>query len=179
MRSVHVAVELPGVSPAAGYGQVKQFARYPELVPVVRAVTVHDGSTDAGAGDGSGEETSDWEVYFRNGILRWTESDRFDPADLAIAFTQLDGDFEEFEGEWRISQRPGGCLVDFRAGFDFGIPSLAGILDPVAERVIKETIARVVIGLFGGAGHVVGDEALAHAVSLPPAEIPLAGAGAV
>jgi ribosome-associated toxin RatA of RatAB toxin-antitoxin module len=171
MRSVHVAVELPGVSAAAGYGQVKRFARYPELVPVVRAVTVH--------GAGADEESSDWEVYFRNGILRWTESDRFDPAGLAIAFTQLDGDFDRFEGEWRISSRGDGCLVDFSAGFDFGIPSLAGILDPVAERVIKETIARVVIGLFGGAGHVVGDQALAHAVSLPPAEIPLARAGAV
>ncbi|GGQ49022.1 type II toxin-antitoxin system RatA family toxin [Streptomyces mutabilis] len=171
MRSVHVAVELPGISPVAGYEQVKQFARYPELVPVVRAVTVHQGGAD--------EETSDWEVYFRNGILRWTESDRFDPVDLAITFTQLDGDFEAFQGQWRISSSAAGCLVDFQAEFDFGIPSLAGILEPVAERVIKETIARVVIGLFGGAGRVVGDEALAHAVALAPADIQPAGAQAV
>lgn len=168
MRSVHVTVELPGVAPAAGYDKVKQFARYPELVPVVRAVTVREA--------GAEEETSDWEVYFRNGILRWTESDRFDPDGLEIVFTQIDGDFDAFQGQWRISATDAGCLVDFRAEFDFGIPSLAGILDPVAERVIKETIARVVIGLFGGSGHVVGDEALAHAVSLPPADIHLAGA---
>ncbi|MCD9904423.1 SRPBCC family protein [Streptomyces sp. MT29] len=168
MRSVHVAVELSGTAPANGYDQVRQFARYPELAPVVRAVTVHEISAD--------EETSDWEVYFRNGILRWTESDHFDPVGLAIAFTQLDGDFDSFEGTWRISGTENGCVVDFHAEFDFGIPSLAGILDPVAERVIKETIARVVIGLFGGRGTVVGDEALARAVARPPVEAQLAGA---
>jgi ribosome-associated toxin RatA of RatAB toxin-antitoxin module len=165
MRSVHVIVELPGVSPAQGYERVKEFAGYPELVPVIRSVTVHEISAD--------EETSDWEVYFRNGILRWTESDHFDPDSRRITFVQLDGDFDEFEGGWIIEPAGDGCTVDFRADFDFGIPSLAGILDPVAERVIKETIARVIIGLFG-TGHVVGDAALAHAVSLPPAPIPLA-----
>jgi ribosome-associated toxin RatA of RatAB toxin-antitoxin module len=168
MRSVHVAVELAGVPPDGGYAQVKQFDRYPELVPVVRAVSVHPQSAD--------EETSDWEVYFRNGILRWTESDRFDPAHLTISFTQLDGDFDTFSGSWEIAATPAGCVVRFDADFDFGIPSLAGIIDPVAERVIKETIARVVIGLFDGNGRVVGDDALAHAVSLPPAEIKLVGA---
>ncbi|MFD3412998.1 type II toxin-antitoxin system RatA family toxin [Streptomyces cyaneofuscatus] len=168
MRSVHVAVELSGTAPADGYDQVRQFARYPELAPVVRAVTVHEISAD--------EETSDWEVYFRNGILRWTESDHFDPVGLTIAFTQIDGDFDSFEGTWRISSTENGCVVDFLAEFDFGIPSLAGILDPVAERVIKETIARVVIGLFGGRGTVVGDEALARAVAGPPVGAQLAGA---
>ncbi|AYN35343.1 cyclase [Streptomyces albus] len=163
-----MAVELSGTSPAEGYDQVRQFARYPELAPVVRAVTIHEISDD--------KETSDWEVYFRNGILRWTESDHFDPDNLSIDFTQLDGDFDSFEGTWRIESGENGCVVDFRADFDFGIPSLAGILDPVAERVIKETIARVVIGLFGGNGTVVGDEALAQAVALPPAEVQLAGA---
>ncbi|WP_424217657.1 type II toxin-antitoxin system RatA family toxin (plasmid) [Streptomyces sp. BI20] len=167
MRSVHVAVALPQVSPEAGYEQVRRFARYPELAPVVRSVIVREG--------GAGGEVSDWEVYFRNGILRWTESDRFDPDRLSITFAQLDGDFDSFAGVWRVEAAGSGCLVDFGAEFDFGIPSLAGILDPVAERVIKETIARVVLGLFGGEGTVVGDEALARAVALPAAEIPLAG----
>ncbi len=40
--------------------------------------------------------------------------------------------------------------VAFAADFDFGIPSLEGILDPIAERVIKETVAWAVIGLFPG-----------------------------
>ncbi|MEU9206519.1 SRPBCC family protein [Streptomyces sp. NPDC048415] len=161
MRSVDVTIGVPGIAADAVYDRVKEFARYPDLAPVVRSVTVHDISEV--------EETSDWEVYFRNGILRWTESDHFDRQALTITFTQLDGDFESFDGTWRIFVAGEEVRVGFRADFDFGIPSLAGILEPVAERVIKETIARVVLGLFAS-GSVVGDEALARAVATGPAQ---------
>ncbi|MGW6054735.1 type II toxin-antitoxin system RatA family toxin [Streptomyces sp. NPDC055189] len=156
MRSVDVTIGVPGIAAEAVYDRVKEFARYPELAEVVRSVTVHDIS--------EAQETSSWEVYFRNGILRWTEADRFDRTALTIAFVQLDGDFEVFKGTWHIIDTENEVRVVFRAEFDFGIPSLAGILEPVAERVIKETIARVVLGLFAS-GRVVGDEALAHAVA--------------
>ncbi|MFJ9721161.1 type II toxin-antitoxin system RatA family toxin [Streptomyces sp. NPDC101209] len=158
MRSVDVTIAVPGIAPDAVYDRVREFARYPDLAPVVRSVTVHDISDE--------EETSDWEVYFRNGILRWSESDRFDQSALTITFAQLDGDFESFTGTWRISRRGEEVRVGFDAEFDFGIPSLAGILDPVAERVIRETIARVVLGLFPE-GSVVGDEVLARTVAEP------------
>jgi ribosome-associated toxin RatA of RatAB toxin-antitoxin module len=158
MRSVDVTIGVPAIAPAAVYDRVKEFSCYPDLAPVVRSVVVHDISEV--------EETSDWEVYFRNGILRWTESDRFDPQALTITFTQLDGDFESFDGRWRVSPEGDEVRVGFQAEFDFGIPSLAGILEPVAERVIKETIARVVLGLFPE-GAVVGDDALARAVAEP------------
>ncbi|MEV6752683.1 SRPBCC family protein [Streptomyces sp. NPDC051214] len=160
MRSVDVTIGVPGIAAEAVYDRVAEFARYPELSPVVLSVTVHDLSDT--------EETSAWEVYFRNGILRWTESDHFDRPALTITFTQLDGDFEVFEGTWRITAASGEVRVGFRAAFDFGIPSLAGILEPVAERVIKETIAQVVLGLFPS-GAVLDDQALARAVGGGPA----------
>lgn len=143
MRSAQLTVRITGVDPGTAYERVKDFARYPELSPVVRSVVVHPQEGD--------EEHSDWEVYFRNGILRWTEADTFDATQRAIVFRQLHGDFEEFTGTWTVRPDGGGCLVEFAAEFDFGIPSLAGILDPVAERVLKETIAVVLTSLFPGA----------------------------
>ncbi|WP_406002935.1 type II toxin-antitoxin system RatA family toxin [Streptomyces sp. NBC_00829] len=156
MRSAHVNLRIEGADAEAAFDRIGDFARYSQLTDVVRDVKVHRLSDE--------EETSEWQVYFRNGILRWTETDRFDRADLTISFEQIDGDFAEFSGNWRISADGSGCLVAFGAEFDFGIPSLAGILDPVAERVFKETIARVVIGLFDGAT-VLGDEPVARAVA--------------
>ncbi|GAB2819330.1 type II toxin-antitoxin system RatA family toxin [Streptomyces daliensis] len=155
MRSVDVALSLPEADPEEVYERVKQFARYPDLVPEVRSVVTHEIT--------EGRATSDWEVYFRNGILRWSEADEFDRNALTIDFAQLDGDFELFTGTWRISATERGARVDFQADFDFGMPSLQGILDPVAERVIRETIARIVLGLFG-TGTVLDDAALARAV---------------
>ncbi|MFC9425513.1 type II toxin-antitoxin system RatA family toxin [Streptomyces sp. NPDC056987] len=157
MRSVHVTVRVHGIDAAAAYERVGAFGRYPELSEVIRSVTSRRVSDR--------EEVSDWEVHFRNGILSWSETDLFDRASLTIGFEQIDGDFAEFSGAWRLTQDGPDCLVAFDAEFDFGIPSLAGILDPVAERVLKETIARVVISLFGGDAAVAGDEAVARAVA--------------
>ncbi|WP_432095811.1 type II toxin-antitoxin system RatA family toxin [Streptomyces sp. bgisy100] len=156
MRTAEVLLRIDGVDPAAAFDRIHDFARYPEFTDVVRSVTVHEISPE--------EETSEWKVYFRNGILGWTEADRFDRESLVISFEQIDGDFAEFSGSWRISADGPNTLVAFSADFDFGIPSLAGILDPVAQRVFKETIARVIIGLFGGAT-VLGDETVARAVA--------------
>ncbi|MFK0288914.1 type II toxin-antitoxin system RatA family toxin [Streptomyces sp. NPDC090442] len=166
MRNASVVLRIEGIAPETVFERIHDFARYPEFTDVVRNVTVHQVSER--------EETSDWEVYFRNGILRWTESDRFDRAGLAIAFEQVDGDFAEFTGSWRIGTDGPDSLVDFSADFDFGIPSLAGILDPVAQRVFKETITRVVFGLFEGRVSVVGDDAVARAVAAPTAPVPSA-----
>jgi ribosome-associated toxin RatA of RatAB toxin-antitoxin module len=157
MRSTQLTIRVHDIDPGPAFDRVKDFSRYPLLTDVVRSVTVHAVAED--------EENSEWEVYFRNGILRWTEVDRFDRHGLTISFDQLDGDFAEFCGTWRISVDPAGCLIHFAAEFDFGIASLAGILDPVAERVLKETIARVVIGLFDDT-EVVGDERLARTLGL-------------
>ncbi|MER8072806.1 SRPBCC family protein [Streptomyces sp. NPDC094034] len=157
MRSVQVRVRVHGVAAEAAFDQVGAFSRYSEFTEVIRSVTSR---RESGT-----EEVSDWEVYFRNGVLCWTEADRFDRDALTITFEQIDGDFAEFAGVWRLVADGEDCVVDFSAEFDFGIPSLAGILDPVAERVFKETIARVVISLFAGNASVVGDEAVARAVA--------------
>jgi ribosome-associated toxin RatA of RatAB toxin-antitoxin module len=172
MRNVTLRARVPAASLDNCFSRISDFARYPELVDVVRSVTVHPIAPD-------GTEHSDWEVYFRSGILRWSEADRKDGAGHAITFEQTDGDFDSFTGSWSVGAEGGEAdasetedgrpeerqvTVTFRAGFDFGIPSLAGILDPIAERVFKETIARVLAGLFG-AVQVIGDPATARALA--------------
>ncbi|MBI1758709.1 MAG: SRPBCC family protein [Actinobacteria bacterium] len=142
MRSVQLRVRAPYVAPAVAFDRISDFAAYPDLVDVVRSVTVHPVRPD-------GLVPSDWAVHFRSGILRWSEVDRFDRGVLTIAFDQTSGDFEEFSGLWQVQPAGSGCEVRFDAGFDFGIPSLAGILDPIAARVLTETIAAVLTGLLG------------------------------
>jgi ribosome-associated toxin RatA of RatAB toxin-antitoxin module len=142
MRNVQVRMSVP-VDAGQGFEKISDFACYPDLVDVVRSVIVHN--------DPAGPLTSDWEVYFRNGILRWAESDRLDRDGMLITFAQTDGDFDHFTGHWCIIPQDAGCHIHFAADFDFGIPSLAGILDPIAERTFQDTVFRIVAGLFGGA----------------------------
>ncbi|MEU4129744.1 type II toxin-antitoxin system RatA family toxin [Streptomyces wuyuanensis] len=162
MRSVELEHRSSTTGPHEAYERIRDFARYPELVDTVREVTVHPGEP-------GGPVRSDWEVNFRNGVLGWTEEDVFDDEGLTISFTQTDGDFEEFSGRWEVTaDGPTGCAVRFTARFDFGLPSLAGIIDPVAERVLRENIRLVLTSLLGAAA---GTPEAATAAGVPVAPV--------
>ncbi|MGW2726641.1 type II toxin-antitoxin system RatA family toxin [Streptomyces sp. NPDC001494] len=150
MRTVELSYDGTRLTPPEAYDRIRDFARYPELVDVVRSVAVHP------TGKGT-TVLSDWKVDFRNGVLAWTEQDDFDDAALTITFRQTDGDFESFEGRWEVAPRAsGGARVRFAAAFDFGLPSLAGIIDPVAERVLRETVEQILRALLGDAPAALG-----------------------
>ncbi|MBH1933789.1 SRPBCC family protein [Streptomyces sp. AV19] len=150
MRSVELKAHFDGVAPEDAYARIGDFARYPSLVTAIRRVTVHPATRP-------GRLHSDWEVDFRNGVLSWSEADSFDDERRVISFTQTTGDFETFTGEWEVRTEGDGCAVLFGAKFDFGLPSLAGIIDPVAERVLRETILSVLDGLLGAGSTSTGN----------------------
>jgi len=92
-----------------------------------------------------------WEIYFRNGLLRWSERDFYDDANTTLSFQQTDGDFDFFEGDWVITQADGDeVLLTFNATFDFGVPSLESIIDPVAIRVLRQAMSAIITKIFGG-----------------------------
>lgn len=92
-----------------------------------------------------------WEIYFRNGVLRWSERDFYDDPGTTLRFEQTEGDFELFRGDWVIEARDDGeVLLTFTATFDFGVPSLEAIIDPVAIRVLRTAMSRIIGQVFGG-----------------------------
>ncbi|WP_055527620.1 type II toxin-antitoxin system RatA family toxin [Streptomyces graminilatus] len=139
---------------------VGRWERFPELAPHVESTIVHATHPDPDC-------SSSWELHFRSGLLRWTERDEFDLGALEIRFEQTDGDFDSFQGTWKLTQLGADVAVSFTAEFDFGIPSLEGILDPIAERVIRETVAWSVTGMYPGSEVLDDDPGLAGA----PAEV--------
>jgi ribosome-associated toxin RatA of RatAB toxin-antitoxin module len=145
MRHVKLRALLRAVTPQEALEGVIRFERYAELAPHVQSSVVH---TDAATGAGR----SSWELHFRSGLLRWSESETVDRERLLVSFEQDGGDFEQFRGQWQIAAEGSDSTVAFDADFDFGIPSLEGILNPIAERVITETVAWALNGLFSDVG---------------------------
>lgn len=141
MRTVELEAVVASMPAAVVFGKVVEFGRYPELAPHVRSATVHQTLPEPYG-------RSSWELYFRSGLLRWSEGERFRREALRIEFEQETGDFDSFRGSWSLGQRGADTTVRFEAEFDFGIPSLEGILDPIAERVIRETVAWALVGMF-------------------------------
>ncbi|MEV7422226.1 MULTISPECIES: type II toxin-antitoxin system RatA family toxin [unclassified Streptomyces] len=151
MRHVLLEALVHGESAKDVLLAVLRWERYPELAPHVQSTTVHATYPEPDC-------SSSWELHFRSGLLRWTERDEILPDSLEIRFEQTEGDFDTFLGTWRLAQRGDDVSVRFEADFDFGIPSLEGILDPIAERVVKETIAWAVAGMYPGT-EILGDVA--------------------
>ena len=143
MRHVTIEALVPGADATDVFARVADFARYPEFTDAVREVTIRS------AVDGS--FISDWAVTFRNGIMRWSEQDTVDPERRVITFSQLDGDFESFEGSWRVDTAGPDVIVWFDAGFDLGMPSLAAVMDPIAEKALVQHIESILTGLVGPA----------------------------
>lgn len=141
MRHVEVHAFIRGVEALTVFDTLADFNHYARLVDVVRSVEL-DRPTD-------GQAHSSWVVEFRNGLLRWTEEDWFRRDELRLDFNQTEGDFEEFFGGWVLQDLPDGVETALVADFDFGVPSLASIVEPVAERVLTEVTQLILIGLFG------------------------------
>ncbi|HEV8638517.1 MAG TPA: SRPBCC family protein [Chloroflexota bacterium] len=140
MRHVEIELAAPGRGAAGVYRILCDFERYPEHTDAVRSVRIAHG--------GDGRLLSSWEVFFRGGILRWTEEDSFDPAGRAIRFRQTEGDLDHFVGAWEVAEGPDGCVIRFVADFDLGIPALSALLEPIAERALREAIGAIVAGLL-------------------------------
>jgi hypothetical protein len=153
MRSTRLRVALPTNDAGAALARIADFAAFPALAEDVRSVDVR--AWDALPEDVTGG-TSSWVVSFRRGVLSWVERDTVDSAAQRIDFQQVTGDFADFHGSWRVT--PGEVL--FEATYDFGIDSMAAILDPIAERVIKRVVRSALSGLFGEVVVLEGGEAL-------------------
>jgi ribosome-associated toxin RatA of RatAB toxin-antitoxin module len=144
MRHVIMHVHAAGITPDAAYARISDFTRYPELTETVLEVDLRPAGDDGAA-------VSTWTVRFRRGRLRWTERDVFDPAARRIDYDQISGDFAVMEGSWRVDPAPDhdGVVVRFEARFDLGMPTLAEILDPIAESTLRGNILLILTGLLG------------------------------
>ncbi|UVF77093.1 type II toxin-antitoxin system RatA family toxin [Gordonia mangrovi] len=86
---------------------------------------------------GPGEQISSWGVIFRRGVMQWRERDVIDHDARTISFSLIDGDLAYLEGHWSVEKHEAGCVITFRSEFDFGIPSMAAMLNPLAERELR------------------------------------------
>jgi ribosome-associated toxin RatA of RatAB toxin-antitoxin module len=136
MGNVRVEVMVAGVHPDTAFASLSDFSRYPKLTDVVRNVTVSEKD---------GHSVSHWEVNFRKGVMKWSERDTFDWDEREIVFVQTEGDPKSFSGRWHVVPGAGDTItVTFEADFDLGMPSIASIVEPIAERTLAENTRMII-----------------------------------
>jgi len=137
---VEMLAKVRGRLAAEIYPILCDFSTYASCVDAVRTISVEQLD---------GRFTSNWEVDFHGGIMRWKEEDIFLREQHAIQFRQLEGDVDHFSGEWRITNQDGGCRIEFRADFDLGVAGLSEVLDPIADAALRENVRGIIVGLLG------------------------------
>lgn len=87
---------------------------------------------------------SRWVTRLQGTRFSWTERDTFYPEAGRITFTQIAGDLKVFEGEWRLTTVAEGTQVTLDTEFEFGIPMLAPILNPIAKLTLRDNARSMV-----------------------------------
>lgn len=110
---------------------VKNIEDYPKFMKPVRAVKVLSRRGDV--------TDAEWEVELKGSLLCWSERETCFPDDHRIEFAQIEGDLEKFEGYWDLKAvSPRATEVELRVDFEIGIPMLRDMLNPVAEKALRE-----------------------------------------
>lgn len=109
---------------------IKDMEKYPEFMPDVVSVKVleREGNTTL----------TEWVTNVDGRVIRWKERDIIDDARCHIAYRQTEGDLKKFEGEWILEEVPEGTKVTLTVDFEFGIPMVAGLLNPILKKKVKD-----------------------------------------
>jgi ribosome-associated toxin RatA of RatAB toxin-antitoxin module len=91
---------------------------------------------------------AEWSVLLKGSILEWEEEEQLDHDAHKVVFKQLRGDLEFFDGYWTLEELgPNETRAHFEVEFEIGIPMLAEMLNPVAQRALEENGIEMLRGL--------------------------------
>jgi ribosome-associated toxin RatA of RatAB toxin-antitoxin module len=115
--------------------------KYQDTMDTVRSVRIVEQRDDR-------VRRAAWSVLLKGSILEWEEEEHLDPEAHRIGFRQLSGDLEHFDGRWALDEiGPERTTVLFEVVFEIGIPLLAEMLNPVAQRSLQENCTEMLRGI--------------------------------
>ena len=112
------------------YNIVKNMEAYPSFMNDLESVKILEKGADY--------TISHWISNVDGRRIVWTEKDNFYDAEKRITYKQTEGDLKKMEGEWRLTNSNEGVEVLLSVDFEFGIPMIAGLLNPILKRKVRE-----------------------------------------
>lgn len=112
------------------YDIISNMAGYPEFMKDLVSVEILE--------RGENYTVSHWVSNVDGRKIVWTEKDNFYPDDFKITYSQTEGDLKKMEGYWTLIPVEGGCEVTLAVDFEFGIPMIAGLLNPILKKKVRE-----------------------------------------
>lgn len=112
------------------YPILKDMTSYPAFMPDLVSVDLIERKDNT--------TVTKWVSNVDGRIIKWTELDVFDDANMHISYRQIEGDLKKFEGEWILTPAPTGTEIKLTVDFEFGIPMIAGLLNPILKKKVRD-----------------------------------------
>ncbi len=124
---------------ASVFEVVSDMESYPKFMKTIKAIRILE--------RGDGYTVSDWEARLQGARFHWVEKDLFDPEHYRITYDQTSGDLRVFRGYWQLEEVSDGTQVTLVTEFEFGVPMLSSLLNPVAKVAIKDNAKSMLDGI--------------------------------
>ena len=122
------------------YPIIKDMEKYPQFMADLVSVEVLERTPNT--------TTTRWVSNVDGRIIRWTELDVFDDEKKHIRYRQIGGDLKKFEGEWILNElEGGGTEIILTVDFEFGIPMIAGLLNPLLKKKVRDNSMNMLLSI--------------------------------
>ena len=109
---------------------IKRMEDYPLFMADLKSVTVLE--------RGDNFTITQWVSNVDGRVIEWTERDTFYDDEWRIHYQQTAGDLKKMEGEWLLSEVEEGTKITLTVDFEFGIPMIAGLLNPILKMKVRD-----------------------------------------
>ncbi|MBD3422778.1 MAG: hypothetical protein GF398_21915 [Chitinivibrionales bacterium] len=116
---------------------ITDFSNWADLIDLVDKVEVMEFDGEEGV--------SRWEVTVDGAPLYWIEKDYFNRPAFEFSFTSIDGDFDNINGRWRVTDgEKEGIVIHFEIDYNLGIPVIEENLGPIFREKMMKSITSMV-----------------------------------
>lgn len=93
------------------------------------------------------ELVTEWHALLDEAPVEWTQDNAYDDETCRLSFKGYDGDFDRWEGEWRLDPEGDAVRATLVLDYLFDLPTLQDLLSPVIERKVRHNAERLLSGL--------------------------------
>jgi len=129
MPYVEVGISVK-CTPDKIYPILKDMEKYPDFMASLVSVETIERTANT--------TVTQWVSNVDGRVIKWTELDTFDDENMHIAYSQIDGDLKKMAGEWILTPTPEGTDIKLTVDFEFGIPMISGLLNPILKRKVRD-----------------------------------------
>lgn len=90
---------------------------------------------------------AEWKINIDGANIIWIERATFYDKDMKIKFKMLEGDYDQYEGQWVLEDAPHGTILRLVANINWGAPGLMKFVGPLIEKKTRRALRGLLLGI--------------------------------